>query len=280
MTKFFSSLVVSFYCIFFSSVVFGDQPKQRIVSMNLCVDQLLWRLVDHKRLVSLSYLAADPQWSPIANELTGQYLHHAFAEEIVPLDADLILAGEFDAPDAIALLERLGQPVQRLKTPQSLQDIKQQWIDLGRLTGDSMFANELANQLQNEIEELSALAKRNKLTKVYWYSANGVVIGASTLEDQLLTLAGFHNLAKEQGVVGFSPLDLEVLLSGKPDALILDTVDKSHFSLAQEFLLHPALRNQSIKIIQLPAGFSSCSVDMVKEFKQAVTDYLSQEKVH
>lgn len=247
--------------------------------MNLCIDQLLWRLVDHQRLVSLSYLAGDVQWSPIAGELTHQYLNHALAEEIVPLSADLILAGEFDAPDAVGLLQRLGQPVQRLKTPQNLQDIYEQWLDLGRLTGESLLARQLATQLQNDIQQLSELGKKTKSFKVYWYSANGVVAGTSTLEDQLMTLAGLKNLAKEKGITGFSPLDLETLLLSQPDALILDTADPSHYSLAKEFLFHPALTKQSIKVIQLPPGFSSCSVDMVKEFKQAVINYLHQEKV-
>lgn len=249
--------------------------------MNLCIDQLLWKLVDHQRLVSLSYLAADPQWSPLARQLSGkEHLNHALAEEIVPLDADLILAGEFDAPDAINLLKKLDEPVQRLKTPQSLRDIQKQWLDLGELTGDSALANQLANNLQNEIGELSALAKKNQGTKIYWYSANGVVIGSSTLEDELVTIAGFRNLAKEQGIRGFSPLNIETLLNSKPDALILDATDPTHFSLAQEFLLHPALRKQSIKIIQLPVGFSSCSVDMVKDFTATVTEYLSRDQVH
>lgn len=272
-------------CIFFSTIVLADQSKQqtveltkqRIVSMNLCIDQLVWRLVDHQRLISLSYLAADPQWSPIANQISGQYLNRALAEEIVPLNADLILAGEFDAPDAISLLTKLNQPVQRLKTPQSLRDIQQQWLDLGQLTGDGQLAAQLAKTVDQQMQLLSSQSDKVKSTKVYWYTANGVVIGGSTLEDELMALAGFRNLAKEQGVMGFSPLDLEMLLANKPDALIIDTLDPSHYSLAQEFLSHPALQNSSINIIRLPSGFSSCSVDMVKDFTQAVVAHLNRE---
>ena len=31
------------YLILVSNVIFAEQPKQRIVSMNLCIDQLLWQ---------------------------------------------------------------------------------------------------------------------------------------------------------------------------------------------------------------------------------------------
>jgi iron complex transport system substrate-binding protein len=58
---------------------FAEQPKQRIVSMNLCIDQLLWQLVDHRRIVSLSYLSADTQWSPIASEVKHQDVKSRFS---------------------------------------------------------------------------------------------------------------------------------------------------------------------------------------------------------
>ncbi|MBK8185870.1 MAG: ABC transporter substrate-binding protein [Cellvibrio sp.] len=265
------------YLILVSNVIFAEQPKQRIVSMNLCIDQLLWQLVDHRRIVSLSYLSADTQWSPIASEVKHQDVNHALAEEIVPLNADLILAGEFDAPDAIQLLQKLNEPVARLKTPQSLKDIQQQWLDLGELTGEKKSAQLFAGQLQDEIQELTVLANQKKSLRVFWYSLNGVVIGQGTLENELMTLAGLKNIAVEKNVVGFSPLDLELLLAAKPDALIMEESSHDHYSLAQEFLTHPALAQHKMKVIRLPAGFSSCSTSMVKDFSVALKQYFSGE---
>lgn len=253
----------------------ADEPKQRIASMNLCIDQLLWQLVDHKKIVSLSYLSADSQWSPIASEVKYYHHNHAMAEEIVPLNTDLILAGEFDAPDAISLLQKLHQPVQRLKTPQSLSEIQQQWLDLGELTGETKQAEIFSNQLQSEIQALSLLANQGKHLRVFWYSLNGVVIGQGTLENELMTLAGLQNIAIEKNIQGFSPLDLEMLLAAKPDALIIEEANKNHYSLAQEFLTHPALAQHQMKIIRLPSGFSSCSTSMVSDFTAAIKDYFS-----
>jgi iron complex transport system substrate-binding protein len=261
--------------VLIADIAVAEQPKRRIVSMNLCIDQLLWKLVDHRNIVSLSYLSVDSQWSPIASEVRQLHLNHAMAEEIVPLDADLILAGEFDASDAIGLLQKLNQPVERLKTPQSLKDIQQQWLDLGELTGESKVAELFSRQLQNEIQELALLAHQGKHLRVFWYSSNGVVIGKGTLENELMSLAGFHNIAVEKNIVGFSPLDLELLLSSKPDALIIEETNDSHYSLAQEFLTHPALAQHQMKIIRLPTGFSSCSTSMVSDFTAAIKDNFS-----
>jgi iron complex transport system substrate-binding protein len=122
----------------------------------------------------------------------------------VPLNADLILAGEFDAPDAIQLLQKLNEPVARLKTPQSLKDIQQQWLDLGELTGEKKLAQLFAGQLQDEIQELTVLANQKKSLRVFWYSLNGVVIGQGTLENELMTLAGLKKYcSRKKMLLGF-----------------------------------------------------------------------------
>src|SRR5688572_25681589 len=70
----------------------AQTPPQRIASLNICIDQLLWELVPHERLVSISYLTADPIWSPIAEQVQGVAVNHGLAEEIVPLKPDVIFA--------------------------------------------------------------------------------------------------------------------------------------------------------------------------------------------
>ncbi|MFM2128529.1 MAG: hypothetical protein RL477_75, partial [Pseudomonadota bacterium] len=88
----------------------ADKP-QRIVSINLCTDQLAMLLVPAERIVSLSFLAADPASSAMAELGARFHLNHGLAEEILPLDPDIVLAGPHGAGAAIALLRRLGRPV-------------------------------------------------------------------------------------------------------------------------------------------------------------------------
>ena len=72
----------------------ADGPT-RIVSMNVCTDQLLVELVDPERIASISYLAADARSLAIADRVQGLHLNHGAAEEIVALHPDLIVTSQF-----------------------------------------------------------------------------------------------------------------------------------------------------------------------------------------
>lgn len=239
------------------------KTAHRIASMNICIDQLLWDLVDHQRLVSISYLTASPMWSPIAEQVHGIPTNHGLAEEIVPLSPDLILAGEFDAASAVELLNRLDNTVTRLPLPRKLSDINEQIIQLGDLVGEGKKARAMAQQISAQVAELQTTNAGQEPLTAFWYSSNGVVIGDGTLEHELMQLAGLRNLAAEQGMFGFNQLDLELLLSAKPQILIIETSNAEGFSLAREYLAHPALENAGFKLVRLPTGLSGCATSVL-----------------
>lgn len=236
---------------------------QRIASLNICIDQLLWALIPRERLVSISYLTANPIWSPIANEVQGTPLNHGLAEEIVPHKPDVIFAGEFDAPNAIELLQKLGNRVERLSLPRTLSDINTQILQLAEKVGAQKKAQQMVSDIDRQITELQNANVGKEPLTAFWYSANGVVIGSGTLEHEFMQLAGLRNLAAERNMYGFNQLDLELLLSAKPQILIVEKGSDDAFSLAREYLSHPALRNADFKIITLPSGLSGCAASVI-----------------
>jgi iron complex transport system substrate-binding protein len=267
--------ILSSFC-FSQAAVTTQTAPQRIASLNICIDQLLWELVPHERLVSISYLTANPMWSPIAAQVKGIPLNHGLAEEIVPLKPDVIFAGEFDAPDAIALLERLGHPVTRLPLPRKLEDINTQILQLGELVGATAKALSITQKSSAQVAELQAANKTQQPLTAFWYSSNGVVIGDGTLEHELMLLAGLRNLAAERGMFGFNQLDLELLLSSKPQVLIIEEGNAEAFSLAREYLAHPALANAGFKIVRLPAGLSGCAASVLGDVAIALKQELAK----
>ncbi|MDO8344967.1 MAG: ABC transporter substrate-binding protein [Cellvibrio sp.] len=275
---------MGFLFLILSSVAYSQPaqtPPQRIASLNICIDQLLWELVPHERLVSISYLTAHPMWSPIAAQVRGIPLNHGLAEEIVPLKPDVIFAGEFDAPEAVALLERLGNPVERLPLPRKLADINRQILQLGQLVGAKEKALAMTQKNSAQVAELQVAARQAANTTqqpltAFWYSSNGVVIGDGTLEHELMLLAGLHNLAAERGMFGFNQLDLELLLSAKPQILIIEEGTAEAFSLAREYLAHPALSNAGFKIVRLPAGLSGCAASVLGDVAVALKQELAK----
>lgn len=253
-----------------------QQIPQRIASLNICIDQLLWELVPHERLVSISYLTADPVWSPIAKQVQGMPVNHGLAEEIVPLKPDVIFAGEFDDANPIDLLKKLGNRVERLPLPRTLSDINEQILQLADMVGAQPKAQQMIEKINAQVAQLQRANQGKEPLTAFWYSANGVVIGAGTLEHELMQLAGIRNLASERGMFGFNQLDLELLLSTKPQILIVEESQNEAFSLAHEYLLHPALQHADFKIVVLPAGLSGCAATVIGDVAVALKQELTK----
>jgi ABC-type Fe3+-hydroxamate transport system substrate-binding protein len=87
------------------------QPPRRIVSLNLCTDQLLGALVPHDRIAAISFLGADRTLSASARELSDLKAIRGSAEEVLALEPDLVIAGEYTTGATVELLRRLGQHV-------------------------------------------------------------------------------------------------------------------------------------------------------------------------
>lgn len=91
------------------------EPPRRVVSANLCTDQLAMLIAAPGQLVSVSQVARDPVSSAMAAEAEGFAVNHGTAEEIFLLAPDLVLAGEYLRSDARLTLERLGLRVETFR---------------------------------------------------------------------------------------------------------------------------------------------------------------------
>ncbi|GGY74615.1 cobalamin ABC transporter substrate-binding protein [Cellvibrio zantedeschiae] len=229
---------------------------QRIVSINLCLDALLIKLVEPARVDSLYYLSANPQFSSVAEQAKKYNLNRGLAEDIVPRNPDLVLAGTFTSSDLRALLKQLNFRVELLDLPRNLDDISTHIRRFGDLVSRPAEAEVMAQELEQKLAQLDEARKTIKPVPGFWYSSNGVVIGSDTVENELMTRAGFHNLALDKNIVGFRQLDLEELILAQPKVIILEASDVQAFSLAQEYVEHPALRSNHVKIIRLPSTLS------------------------
>ena len=102
----------------------ASSPKpRRIVSLNLCTDQLLLTLGIRSRIASLTFLAADPSASAMAEAARGFPTNRGRAEEVLALNPDLILAGSTAATPTVQLLKRLGHRVVVVPHANTLADI-------------------------------------------------------------------------------------------------------------------------------------------------------------
>ncbi len=214
-----------------------DAPR-RVVSINLCTDQLAMLLAAPGQLVSVSHLAADPRSSAMAEAAAAYPQNRGLAEQVFLLRPNLVLAGTFTARHTVDLLRRLGIPVLELPPPASLDDVGGQLRAVGAALGRAAAAEAEARAFDAALDALRAAPGDRPAAALY--AAGGYSPGAGTLADDVLEAAGFSNIGAAAGMTGGGFLPLERLVMAGPD-LIVTAEPYAGASRAEAILGHPAL---------------------------------------
>lgn len=213
-------------------------PPQRVVSMNLCTDQLAMMLAAPGQLISVSYLAQDPQSSSMVAEAMGYPVSHGLAEEIYRLKPDLVLAGAYTTQATVAMLKRLGVPVAIFRPEADFDGIRGNIRRMGKVLGRETQAQALAAAFDRELVALQDEVARHPRAALYY--ANGYTSGDDSLAGHILAAAGLKNIAADAGLTGGGILALEQLVLADPEVLIRGR-RLAGASRAEEILDHPAL---------------------------------------
>lgn len=193
-------------------------PPKRVVSMNLCTDQLAMLLADPGQLHSVSYIAKDVRASAMTKEAEGFVINHGRAEEIFLMQPDLVVAGVYSNKATLNMLRRLNIRVETFSPANSLDDVRDRIIRMGELLGRNAAAQTLVSDFDARLAQLSAEVKHNPRAVLYY--ANGYTTGENTLAGQILLAAGFRNAASEAGYTAGQRMPLEALAMTYPDAVI------------------------------------------------------------
>ena len=220
-----------------------ERPErpQRIVSMNLCTDQLALLLAPTETIRSLSYLVARPDASALSDRVGDIPLNHGRAEEILRLAPDMVLAGRYTSRPTVFLLQRLGYPVFDQDISRSIAEVRERVREVGRAIGAEAQAETEVAAMDARLAELAPRPGERRPTAVY-YQPNGYTAGADTLVGDVISHAGLENLGGRLGVHGHERLPLETLLQLSPELLIFSEVQPQAPALAYEVLRHPALK--------------------------------------
>lgn len=211
----------------------------RVVSINLCTDQLAMLIAAPGQLHSVSHLAADPRGSAMVQQARRLVLNRGLAEEIYLMDPDLVVAGQFTHRATVEMLQRLGIPVAIFAPASSLADVRTLLVEMGTALGQDARAAALVADYDRRLA-----AVRNATTErpgAALYSANGYTSGDETLAGEILIAAGFKNAAVEAGFSsgGFLPLEILALLD--PEVLITGRRYPGA-SRSEEILDHPVVK--------------------------------------
>lgn len=211
----------------------------RVVSINLCTDQLAMMLADEGQLHSVSHIATDERVSAMAEEAEGYVANHGLAEEIYLMQPDLVLAGPYAAQATTSMLKRLGIPVAVIPAASSLEDIPDRITRMGEVLHRDAAAARMVAAYDAQLAALRA--EVTERPSAVLYHANGFTSGNATLAGQILLAAGFENAAVEAGYGSGMKLPLEVLAMMAPDTVIT-SYSYPGASRSEDVMAHPVVR--------------------------------------
>ena len=238
----------------------GD-PLPKVASINLCADELVLSLAAPEQILSVSWLAADPEESMLAGEAARYRLNYGSAEEILRLKPDIVIAGIYTSSFTRSLLKRLGIATLELAPGSTLADIEANLRRVGAAIGQREHAEALIDGMRKAATRLTAAQPSPPVAGVV-VRPGGFTVGKHSLADTLMTLAGVRNVAAEQGLDRWGSLSMETLLRSAPQLLVLTRYRSDEPSLANAVLQHPAVAAMRTRLAttDIPAAYWACGL--------------------
>ncbi|HPI48143.1 MAG TPA: ABC transporter substrate-binding protein [Hyphomonadaceae bacterium] len=240
---------------------------QRIVSMNLCTDELLMRMVDPSRIASITYLSQQPINAPLGlNAIaSGLKTNHGLAEEILMQEPDLILAGRFTSTTAVSLLRKLGFNIVVFDPENTLDDMRTNIRKLGEVVGETARAEKVIANFDARLAELQSQIPPGERPVFADIGVNNFIAGENTLYTHVVNASGYRTLGQALGFDGFRNVPLEEVLSVQPALISTATPWTSPPSMSTMALRHPALRAmvESTPQVTIPERYTTCGAPSV-----------------
>lgn len=245
-------------CLGLTSYAIADTAPKRIVSINLCADELLLLLADPEQISALTHLSHDEGASYFQTKALAYPTTTGLAEEVLPFKPDLVIAGEWGGIQTVTLLKKLGLRVETLPLANNMPQVFSNIELMAKLTGHPERGATLVKTMQDYLASLPPADTHAPLAAVY--DPNGYTVGPESLRGQSMTLAGWRNAGELAGVRDYGSLDLETMVRLQPEALIDSPYTINTYSRAEALAQHPALRGTRLnpKIISVPSNMTIC----------------------
>ncbi|OCK55961.1 ABC transporter substrate-binding protein [Bradyrhizobium sp. LMTR 3] len=255
--------------------LFAASPP-RMVSMNVCSDQLLLTLADPEQILGLSRFARDG-WQSQAGDISRYPVLSGAAEDVLLLKPDLVIASAFDKRSTRELLKAKGLHLAELAVPRNLDEARAQIREVGDMTGHP-------DRAAAEIARLDAALARARVAaaarhyRVLPLSRRGWVAGSDSFLGSLLSEVGLRSAAGDLGFAFGGFASLEALVSLRPDFIVVSQAGDYARDDGQAFLVHPALERfyPPERRIVIPERLTECGGVMLADALDALTAELKR----
>ncbi len=227
----------------FASIAHGAGPPQRVVSLNMCADQLVIALADRSQIAGLTEWARDPQLSFYADRARDLPFTHRSAEEILGLHPDLVISAPYRTKEVLRPLKARGVKMLDLKHEDAagLAGIEQSIRTVAKAVGHPDRGTALIASIHAELAKIGPPPGRGR-TAAY-YQRQGFLTGTGTLVDEIMHRVGLVNIAAKFGRSALSQIPLEQLALARPDFVVTEEGTRTGEDRSSAMVRHPLLES-------------------------------------
>jgi len=253
----------------------GAAAPGRIVSLDLCTDQVLVDLVPRARIAAVTHLAADPAVSAIPDKARGLAITHGLAEDVLRYDPDLVLAGPFGVSATVDLLKRLGRNVVVVPLANDLAGVRASVRLIASAVGAEAEGEAMILEFDRRMARLPAPSTPAPGAVIY--QIGGSISGPGSLADAALAAAGLRNLGLDYRLTRAGQVPLESLIARPPDLLVLSSGADEYRTIVADNLRHPALRRlrEQVASLEVPWRHWLCGTPHLAD----AIEWLAQARV-
>jgi len=224
------------------TLVIPSEPR-RIVSQTLGTDEILLAICPPERIVALSDLAEDGDYSNVvelARQIPGGTTRSV--EEILRLKPDLVFVASYIRAETVELWKASKAPVFRFANFDSIAAIKSNIRTVGYATGNTAAAERIIRKMDEDLAAIRARIPRNgPPARVMSYDRLGYTAGAKTIFNEVAQAAGAVNVSAERGVNSFAKISSEKIAEWQPDFLVTGANRDKSESERENLLADPAI---------------------------------------
>lgn len=243
--------LLSVFFATFSSAAYAESRPRRILSLNMCADQLLIALADPSQIVGLTQFARDRSMSAEAVRADHFPISRGTSEDVLALEPDLIISGPFHSIGP--QVEKRNYRTINLEPAESYPAIVAQIRQVAAAVGYPDRGEAMIGRMEKDMEGLRPI-KGGPVAA--YYQRRGYLTGTGTLIDDLMRRVGLRNLATTLGRPVLSRMSVEEMVSARPDYLIVESGSNKVADQGMEMLHHPALA--TIARLRLPQAWTVC----------------------
>ena len=215
----------------------------RIASQTLGTDEILLAICDPSRIVALSSLAEDVNYSNVveqAKAIPGRATQGA--EQILQRQPDLIFVASYSRAETVEQLKMSKAPVFRFSNFNSFEDIRNNIRTVGLATGCDAEAEKLIQKMNDDLARVRARVPQNQPAPRVMSYGGGTTAGANTTFDDLVKAVGAVNVSAENGIKEFVKISGEKVAEWQPDYIVVGANDGEVENKRQMLLNDPIIK--------------------------------------